>query len=180
MSGQTGAAREAEYFLVEYTSGVIDSIEVPPWERNPDDYLLKQFEDMSRPYKEKLEKVVQELNEYFEILSALDEFPIVEYKGKREWISGVVIEDTEKTKRDKYDERHGKNWLTNSKGQAAYVMARVNLEQQGCELVELTFTITRQILRSQIDQIERKITEIFTRPEGTEQKTNEDDKVIEN
>ena len=158
MSGQSGAAKEERYYLAEYTSGMSVSVEAPPWETDPASYVSRHFKETSRPYEALLEEAVPELNEYFERLAESAEFPIAEYGGKREWVYGVVIEDT--GERDKNEEKHGRNWLKNS-NRAAYVKTIVELNTQEHGLVELTFAVDSQILRSQIDRIEKEVAEIF-------------------
>jgi len=160
MSGSAGASIQGTYYLVEFSSGLSINVQKPPWASDSDNHVAEYFSEASKPYEELLNKVKNRLDKYFETLSTSGVFPIVEYNEKSEWIYGVVIEDTDPDKRDRHDEKHGKNWLTNSK-KAALVSTKIFIEQLDHKQVKLTFAINRQILRSQIKDIERKVQELF-------------------
>lgn len=161
MSGQSGASREETYFFVEYTSGILVNVATSPAQKNPDEVIRQHFEETSRPYQQRLDQVIHDLNHYFSELASLEAFPIVAYRGAREWIYGVVIEDTNPSIQDVQEVQHGENWLRNARGKGAYVKTSVRLEKRGFEIVTVTFAVNSPIKRSQIDQIEQKIQDLF-------------------
>lgn len=106
-------------------------------------------------------EVIPLIDDLFNRIAGREGYPLVEYAGRREWIYGVIIEDTDESVRRKELESHGRDWLVNSNGKAAYVRFEDQIYSESFDMVSVTIAVNDLIKRSSINHIMNEIKKIY-------------------
>ena len=160
MSGEAGAGVRSKYFQLYFSTGMTVSVAVPPWEENNSQYISNYFKEASKPFEEKLENVFPKLEELFETFVEENRYPLTTVDSATTHIDGVIIEDTEDHKSYKDKELMAKNWFIHSENPISYVTTRFVTPL--LEQITLTIHIVQQIKRSELNQIQKEILQIFS------------------
>jgi len=161
MSGEAGARLQSTYYSIYYASGMMVSIEEPPYIEGEEqrNYTAEYFESENKVYENKLDKLKNKLDKLFMNFIEGEQLPIVPYDQNSHFSLVAIVEDKNDQVVDTRAEQELINWINQQSKPKLFISFSSHTAK--FRRIELSFTVSKRITRTQLDGIQKEVLDLF-------------------